>query len=74
MKGIGFAKADQIAAKIGIAADHPTRLMAGLEYTLSKARDEGHVFLPYEELMDKAAGLLRVERGLLGPAVCQAAQ
>ena len=68
MKGIGFTTADQIAAKIGIAADHPTRLMAGLTYTLGKALDEGHVYLPYEELMDHAAGLLRVERGLLGPA------
>ena len=68
MRGIGFAKADQIAAKIGIAADHPTRLMAGLEYSLAQARDEGHVFLPYEELMESAADLLRVERGLLGPA------
>jgi exodeoxyribonuclease V alpha subunit len=67
MRGIGFAKADQIAAKVGIAADHPTRLKAGLEYTLAKARDEGHVFLPYEDLMEAAADLLRVERALLGP-------
>jgi exodeoxyribonuclease V alpha subunit len=68
MRGIGFTTADQIAAKIGIAADHPTRLMAGLSYTLGKALEDGHVYLPYEELMETAANLLRVDRGLLGPA------
>lgn len=66
--GIGFATADAIAAKLGIARDHPGRLMAGLEYILGAARDEGHVYLPYDELMESAAQLLEVERGLLGPA------
>ena len=68
MRGIGFTTADQIAARIGIAADHPTRLMAGLSYSLGKALEDGHVYLPYEELMDNAANLLRVDRALLGPA------
>jgi exodeoxyribonuclease V alpha subunit len=66
--GIGFATADAIAAKLGIARDHPGRLMAGLEYMLGQARDEGHVYLPYEELMEGAAELLSVDRALLGPA------
>ncbi len=68
IRGIGFATADGIAAKLGIARDHPGRLRAGLEYTLGQALDEGHVFLPYDELMEAAAKLLGVERGLLGPA------
>ncbi|KMY67218.1 hypothetical protein AAU61_10050 [Desulfocarbo indianensis] len=68
IQGIGFATADQIAAKLGISHDHPGRLQAGLEYTLAKALDEGHVYLPYEELIQSAANLLGVERGLLGPA------
>jgi exodeoxyribonuclease V alpha subunit len=66
--GIGFATADQIAAKLGIAADHPGRLQAGLLYVLNQARDQGHVYLPFEELMDRTAETLRVERALLGPA------
>jgi len=68
VRGIGFATADQIAARLGIAADHPSRLQAGLLYILGQAREEGHVFLPYEELMQRTAAELRVERALLGPA------
>jgi len=68
IQGIGFATADAIAAKLGIAHDHPGRLKAGLEYLLGTARDEGHVYLPYDELMEGAAELLSVDRGLLGPA------
>lgn len=68
VRGIGFATADQIAQRIGIAHDHPTRLQAGLLYVLGQAQEEGHVFLPYEELMETAAAQLRVERALLGPA------
>lgn len=68
VRGIGFATADRIAAQLGIARDDPGRLAAGLEYTLGQAADEGHVFLPYEELVASAAELLEVERALLGPA------
>jgi exodeoxyribonuclease V alpha subunit len=62
VRGIGFATADQIAQRIGIAHDHPTRLQAGLLYVLGQAQDEGHVFMPYEELMESTAAQLRVER------------
>jgi exodeoxyribonuclease V alpha subunit len=69
VRGIGFATADKIAHQIGLAHDHPARLAAGLLYTLSQAREEGHAFLPYEDLLNHAAEALRVERGLLGPAL-----
>ncbi|MGD8564560.1 MAG: ATP-dependent RecD-like DNA helicase [Desulfarculaceae bacterium] len=68
IRGIGFKTADRIAAKLGLSSDHPSRLQAGLIYTLRHALDEGHVFLPYEELFQAAAQLLNVPRGLLGPA------
>ncbi|MCB2192394.1 MAG: ATP-dependent RecD-like DNA helicase [Deltaproteobacteria bacterium] len=68
VRGIGFATADAIAARLGIAADHPERLQAGLLWILTQARDEGHVYLPYDELLDRTAAELRVERALLGPA------
>ena len=68
VRGIGFATADAIAARLGIAADHPERLQAGLLWILGTARDEGHVYLPYDELLDRTAAELRVERSLLGPA------
>ncbi|MCP4644232.1 MAG: ATP-dependent RecD-like DNA helicase [bacterium] len=58
--GIAFRTADDIAAKLGIAKDAPQRLEAGLLYTLQRATSEGHVFLPSEELVPRAAELLEV--------------
>ena len=68
VRGIGFATADQIASRLGIAQDDPSRLEAGILHTLSQALDQGHLFLPYEELMENAANILKVDRGLLGPS------
>lgn len=58
MKGVGFLKADEIARSIGLKEDSPQRLKAGLFYALEKASDDGHCFLPREELMLKARFLL----------------
>ena len=72
--GIGFATADQIAAKLGISHDHPSRLQAGLLYVLRQGLQEGHTCLPYDTLLDKTSQLLRIERGLLGPAFAEMTQ
>ncbi|HEX2915740.1 MAG TPA: ATP-dependent RecD-like DNA helicase [Chloroflexia bacterium] len=56
--GIGFKTADKIAASLGIPKDSPERLKSGLKFTLSEATDEGHVFLPREELVKRSAELL----------------
>ena len=69
--GIGFATADQIAAKLGISHDHPSRLEAGLLYVLRQGLQEGHTCLPYDTLLDNTSQLLRIERGLLGPAYAE---
>ncbi|MBA4358835.1 MAG: ATP-dependent RecD-like DNA helicase, partial [Desulfovibrio sp.] len=69
VRGIGFATADQIAAKIGITQDHPTRLQAGLLHSLSQAGEEGHVCLPRAELLSKASHILRVDTELLEPSL-----
>lgn len=68
MHGIGFATADAIAAKIGIARDDPGRVAAGVLYALEQAREAGHCYLPFEELVAAAAQLLKVDRGLIEPA------
>ena len=59
--GIGFKTADKIAASLGIAKDSPERLKSGLKFTLSEATDEGHVFLPKTELIEKSAELLEAD-------------
>ena len=58
--GIGFLIADRIAQALGIARDAPQRIAAGVEFTLNRAADEGHVYLPSAELIEKADELLQV--------------
>ena len=41
-----FPAADKLARELGLEADDPLRLEAGLLYTLSHNLDNGHVFLP----------------------------
>jgi exodeoxyribonuclease V alpha subunit len=58
--GIGFITADRIARELGIAADAPERVAAGIAYTLNQAADEGSVYLPAGELTRRACELLGV--------------
>lgn len=59
--GIGFLTADKIAQALGIPHDSPQRVGAGLRYTLSQATEEGHCFLPWDELAARGSVLLAVE-------------
>jgi exodeoxyribonuclease V alpha subunit len=65
--GIGFKTADTIARAVGIPHDSPQRIMAGLQYTLSEAADDGHCYLPEPNLIREAAKILDVGRELIGP-------
>jgi exodeoxyribonuclease V alpha subunit len=67
--GIGFKTADKIAQTLGIPAESPERIKAGLQYTLSEASDEGHCYLPQETLIADAAQILAVESSLIQPAL-----
>jgi exodeoxyribonuclease V alpha subunit len=58
--GIGFKTADKIAQKLGLDPDAPTRLQAGIRYTLSRFSDDGHCYAPRRALIDEAARLLEV--------------
>ncbi|MDE0141340.1 MAG: AAA family ATPase [Caldilineaceae bacterium] len=60
--GIGFLTADRIGRALGIAKDAPQRIAAGVEFVLNRARDEGHVYLPGGELIEKAVKLLEVAK------------
>jgi len=59
--GIGFKTADKIAQDMGLPADAPERIEAGVVYTLNQQVGEGHVYLPQPELIPKAAELLAVK-------------
>jgi len=62
--GIGFKTADKIAQAQGVPYDRPARIKAGLQYTLSEASDNGHCYLPAEELITQAIAILGVEAPL----------
>jgi exodeoxyribonuclease V alpha subunit len=63
--GVGFLTADRIAQAMGIPHDSPQRLGAGLRFALSQATDDGHCFLPWDELVERGAKLLDVEAALV---------
>ena len=60
--GVGFKTADRIARSLGLPADHPTRIEAGILYLLEEMVGEGHVYAPSELLADRAVNLLEVDR------------
>jgi exodeoxyribonuclease V alpha subunit len=74
IRGVGFKTADKIARDLGLPADHPTRLEAGVVYALNQALDDGHVFLPEDVLAETAAQLLDVPGADVLAAIERAAQ
>jgi exodeoxyribonuclease V alpha subunit len=69
ISGIGFKTADRIAQNMGIDPGSQIRAEAGIIHVLSELVDEGHVYYPYDKLMDAAASLLEVNRDVLDRAL-----
>ena len=67
--GIGFLTADQIAQKLGMAADSPQRIEAGVVFALGKMSDDGHAYSPRDVLLNEAARLLGVAPEAVDPAI-----
>ena len=65
MEGVGFKTADEIATRVGIRADSDFRVRSGIMYALLQATNEGHTYLPMEELTTRAAELLNVDTELI---------
>ena len=59
--GIGFLTADMIAGKLGIPKDSETRAEAGILYVLRKLADDGHVYFPYNDLIDESMKILEID-------------
>ena len=60
--GIGFVIADRIAEKLGFDKNSVLRVEAGILYVLNQLADDGHVYYPYEPLIEKCKEILRVDR------------
>ena len=60
--GIGFVTADKIAENIGISKDSQIRAEAGILYVLNQLSDDGHVYYPYEPLIEECKKILDVDK------------
>lgn len=67
--GIGFVTADKIAQNIGFARDSELRAEAGILHVLHEMTDEGHVYYPYESLIEKCKEILDIDREIIVKAI-----
>ncbi|MFW5930730.1 MAG: ATP-dependent RecD-like DNA helicase, partial [Desulfosalsimonas sp.] len=74
ISGIGFLTADRIAGKLGFERNHPLRIRAGILYVLNQLAEEGHVYYPYEALIDKSLEILETKKELVADAIMRAAE
>ncbi len=66
---IGFARADMIARKLGIAPDDSRRIEAGVLYVLGEALRNGDCYLAERALEEQASNLLDVARDDVSDAI-----
>jgi exodeoxyribonuclease V alpha subunit len=69
--GIGFKTADKIAGNLGIDRSSEIRVEAGILYVLGELADEGHVYYPYEPLIEKCERILEVEKEAIAKALAK---
>jgi len=69
IRGIGFKTADKIARELGIPPDSPLRAAAGILHTLNELTDEGHAYVPEDELTKAAEAALEIPAALLPEAI-----
>jgi exodeoxyribonuclease V alpha subunit len=58
ISGFGFKKVDKIARKMGTPKDLPSRIRAGIHYSVLAALDDGDCWVEHEDLLDRANTLL----------------
>lgn len=59
--GIGFFTADKVAASLGVKGDSPNRIMAAVKHVLTAARDAGHCYLTYGQILLQTQELLGLD-------------
>ena len=69
IQGVSFEKAEEVAALLGYPRDSQERICAGILNALSKAAGEGHVYLPYELLVQTCSDELQCDEESVKEAV-----
>ena len=62
---VEFSQADALALSLGVGAEDPLRLEAGLQFELAHNLKNGHTFLPRRKLVEATGTLLSIPGGLL---------
>ena len=63
VEGVGFARADELGARLGITGNHPDRIKAAVLHTLTTAAlSEGHVYLDAELVLPKVKDMLEMSQ------------
>ena len=68
VSGIGFRTADQIGRAEGIGVDDPRRAAGAVLHLVARGADDGHVYLPRQELVAQARRI-DVPEELVAPAI-----
>jgi exodeoxyribonuclease V alpha subunit len=67
--GIGFLTADSIASKLGVDKQSPLRAEAGILFVLQELTNEGHVYCPQNELIQKSKKVLNIDEDIVQQAI-----
>ena len=62
--GMGFARIDEIARKVGVSKTHPGRINAGIVYTVERAaslQGDGSTWVEWQDLVAKATDILTLD-------------
>ena len=60
VKGFGFLTCDRIARNMGYSLKSSNRIQEGIIFILEESTNEGHCYLPYNELIEKTSELLDI--------------
>ena len=70
--GVGFDKADNIAAELGVSKDSIERIKSGVNYVIKyNEHQNGHTCIPRDKLTASSAKLLGVEEAAVGEAISE---
>jgi len=69
--GIGFKTADKIAGNLGIDRNSDIRAESGILYVLHELADDGHVYFPYEPLIETCHKILEVDKEIISKALAK---
>ncbi|MDR3285222.1 MAG: ATP-dependent RecD-like DNA helicase [Holosporales bacterium] len=67
--GIGFATADKIAQNLGFDENSPLRAQAGILFVLQELTTNGHVYYPYQDLIQEVNKVLNIDELIVEKAM-----